>query len=148
MASEGDDLHHRKENGVVPHRTNVRLAVLVVDGPGILYSRSSAGECLYHLHAGDAFLQKGIQQSHLGAHTLIGLFDAFFEDMGRIEDERKTDQTDEGEPPVAVQHEADHKDDGEQIGDDLMMPFREHRVDGLQVIDGPGGGSTTGVLSK
>ncbi len=70
-----------------------------------------AVEQLQHQHAGDRFLQEGIDARNRNPDTAIGIAHLVAEDLGRVDDERKHGKGQERKLPIHVQH--DGKDERE-----------------------------------
>ena len=135
--SEGhDDFHDREEDGVVKDSPDVRIAVGRIDVFKAPVFCLFPVEQLYHLHAGDALLHKGIEPGHLVAHVLKTVAHADAETVRGIHQQRQDTQRDQGQLPVHAEHEEEDDDDLEDIAGDGDQAGSKKIGDGFDITDG------------
>ena len=133
-----DDLGNREKEGVVPDRLEPGILVFFVDIPEFGALDAFPPEELHHLHAGEAFLHKGVQVGHLGPHLGKGHLHLLLEDAGGIQDKRQNGKHDQGQLPVEHQHDHRGGQHLEQVGHDHEKALGEDFPDALHVGHGPG----------
>ena len=111
-----DDFGHRKEKGVVPDRFQPGILVLFIDLPEFFSLDLLPGEELDDLHAGQAFLNKGIQVGNLGAYLRKGDFHSPLEQACCIQDHREDGKHQQGELPVQPDHDGRGHQHFQQVG--------------------------------
>ena len=74
-------------------------------------------ENLHHAHAGNVFLEEGVDARDGGANAAVGVADKFAEEIGDAQDEGQNGKRVEGQPPVDGKKPHRQDDQQEEIVD-------------------------------